>query len=227
MEEVFAFWEWSAHSLNLSAQTVGLSALLFVLLGIPLAWWLSLLHSRFKWVVESVVTLPLIFPPIATGFLLLWLLGRHGFLGSFFAEIDIAFVFTLPGLVIAGFVAGLPLMVKPIQSTLESFPKNLLEAGRVSGRSERVIFVRVVLPVISRTLVAALLIASARALGEVGITLMLGGNIIGKTDTVSLAIYNAVFDGEMEKAMQLSLLLVFFSLLLFAFLQWLQKEKTI
>jgi len=212
------------HPLFLSLKTVGFSLVLFMVLGIPLSYLLSKKTLPYKWVWEALVTLPLIFPPIAIGFLLLLLLGKKGWIGAYFYALDIRFIFEFKGLVIAGFIAGLPLMVKPLQSVIEAFPKAISEAAYLSGKSEFQTFLHVVLPCIKPSLIAALLIASARALGEVGITLMLGGNIIGKTDTISLAIYNAVFDGEYELAIVLCGVLIAISVAVFIGLHYFQKK---
>lgn len=213
------------HPLILSFKTVGVSAFLFLIFGVPLAYLLSKKNLKLKWLYEAIVTMPLIFPPIAVGFFLLLLLGRDSFLGSFFENFDISFVFTFWGLVLAGFISGLPLMVKPLQSAIGQFPKEIKEASFISGKSQFETLIFVILPFVQKSLIAALLIASARALGEVGITMMLGGNIIGKTDTISLAIFNAVFDGEYDLAMIFSLILVAISLILFISLHFLEKKE--
>ena len=213
------------HPLMLSFKTVGVSAFLFLIFGVPIAYLLSKKKLKLKWLYEAIVTMPLIFPPIAVGFFLLLLLGRDSFIGSFFNNFDISFVFSFYGLVLAGFISGLPLMVKPLQSAIEQFPQRIKEASYISGKSQFETLIFIILPFIKKSLIAALLIASARALGEVGITMMLGGNIIGKTDTISLAIFNAVFDGEYELAMVFSSILVTISLLLFISLHFLQKKE--
>ncbi|MDY0403397.1 molybdate ABC transporter permease subunit [Sulfurovum sp.] len=213
--------------LILSFKTMGVSSALLLLIGVPLAFLLSKKRLRFRWLLDTLVTLPLVFPPIAVGFLLLLLLGENGWIGGFFARFDIRFIFDFYGLVVAGVIAGLPLMVKPLEAAIRLFPEEIKEAAYMSGKSDLQTFFRVVLPNIKASLFAALLLASARALGEVGITLMLGGNIIGKTDTVSLAIYNAVFDGEYDLAMILSGILVVISLLFFVMLHFLEKKKTL
>lgn len=215
------------HPLILSFKTVSISSILFILFGVPLAYMLSNEKLKFRWLIDTVVTLPLVFPPIAIGFFLLLLLGRDGFIGSFFQSFNISFIFSFNGLVIAGFIAGLPLMVKPLQSAIEQFPKELKEASYIVGKSKVYTLIFVILPVIKNSLFVALLISSARSMGEVGITLMLGGNIVGKTDTVSLAIYNAVFDGEYDLAMILSAILVSISILFFITISVLQKKKKI
>jgi molybdate transport system permease protein len=214
------------HPLLLSLKTVAICAFLFLSVGIPAAYYLSKENLRYKWLFESIVTLPLVFPPIAVGFFLLMLLGRDGLLGGLLQVIDVTVIFEFPALVIAGFIAGLPLMVKPLQSAIEHFPKPIVEASFISGKSEIRTLFSVILPTIKKSLVAALLIASARALGEVGITLMLGGNIIGHTDTISLALYNAVIDGEYRLAWELSAVLTLIALVVFFLLHRLQKNRT-
>lgn len=211
--------------LLLSVKIITVSAVLFIIFGIPLAYLLAKENLKFKWVLDTIITLPLIFPPIAVGFFLLLFLGRNGFLGSLLQNLDISIIFSFTGVVIASFVAGLPLMVKPLQSSIEQFPKQIKEASYISGKSEFKTFLFIVLPTIKSSFAVALLIATARSLGEVGITLMLGGNIIGKTDTISLAIYNAVFDGEYDLAMLLSGILAITSLIFFIMLTVLQKQK--
>ena len=210
----------------LSLKTISVSAILFIVIGIPIAYLLAKKNLKFKWLLNTIVTLPLIFPPIAVGFFLLLILGRNGFIGKFFYEFDISLIFSFSGIVIAAFISGLPLMVKPLQASIELFP-NDIEASYISGKSEIKTFIFVVLPNIKNTLIVALLISTARALGEVGITLMLGGNIIGKTDTISLAIYNAVFDGDYNLAMILSGILVFISVLFFIALNFFEKRKNV
>ncbi|AXX92309.1 molybdate ABC transporter permease subunit [Malaciobacter molluscorum LMG 25693] len=213
------------NPLFLSIKTVGINLLLFLTIGVFLAFLLSKEKFRFKWLINTIVTLPLIFPPIAIGFFLLLLLGRDGIIGSFFYKFDITFIFCFPSLVIAGFIAGLPLMVKPLQSAIEQFPKNIIEASYLSGKSKLITLLFIILPSIKKSLLACLLISCARALGEVGITLMIGGNIIGKTDTISLAIYNAVFDGDYNLALILSGILIVISLIFFIILNFLQTNQ--
>lgn len=209
----------------LSAKIIIWCFVLFMSFGILIAYFLATTKTKFKFIIDSCVTLPLIFPPIAMGFFLLLLLGKNGIFGGFFAKFDIYFIFEFKSLVVAGFIAGLPLFVKPVQSSIELFPKEVIDAAILSGKNKFQTLVLIILPTIKRSIFSALIIALGRALGEVGISLILGGNIIGKTDTVSLAIYNAVFDGEYETAMKLSLVLVVISLMLFVVLQILRKKE--
>ncbi len=186
----------------LTVKVLAASGFFFLVLGIPLAYFLSR-RSGILWdAVNIAATLPLVFPPIAVGFVLLLLLGREGPFGPLVQD---TVVFAFPGLIIAAFVSGLPLMLRPIQAALqEPEVARLAELSATLGKSEWETAIRVLFPVVRRSVAAGLLLALCRAMGEVGVTLMLGGNIIGKTNTLSLEIYNAVFFGEFERAMVLS-----------------------
>ncbi|XPV68527.1 MAG: molybdate ABC transporter permease subunit [Halarcobacter sp.] len=217
--------EQITNPLWLSFKTIVVTAFLFLFLGIPLAYLLSKKELPFRWLLDTLVTLPLVFPPIAIGFFLLFILGKQSFIGQQLLKLNIEIIFSFTGIVIAAFIAGLPLMIKPLQASIEQFPKEIKEASYISGKSKIYTFITIILPTIKNTLFVALLIATARALGEVGISLMLGGNIIGKTDTISLAIYNAVFDGDYDLALILSGILVFISLLFFIVLNLFEKKE--
>ena len=213
---------WLIHPLLLSAKTLAITFVLLLFLGLGAAYFLAFYRGRFKALLEAAVMFPLIFPPIATGFLLLYILGRNGALGK---ALNLQIVFSFSALVIASFLAGLPLFVKPVQSALESLPKSLIEAGQSLGQNRLEIALFILIPNVFKSVDSALVLALARGLGEVGITLMLGGNIVGKTDTVSLAIYNAVYDGENERALILSLILVVLSIFMFGFINFLDRKR--
>lgn len=208
------------QALRLTAEVALATAALQLVVGLALGYALSRPCWPGRRLVDTLVTLPLVFPPVATGFLLLMLLGRRGPLGAWLGEHwAVEVVFSFSGVLVAALVAGLPLVVKPVQSALESVSARLGEAARVLGKGELEIFLRVLLPNIRGALVAGLVLGLGRSLGEVGITLMLGGNVAGRTATVSLEIFNAVSGGEFERAAVLSLLLGLVSLGLFAVLR--------
>lgn len=203
--------------LGLSVKVISTAGVLQLLTGVPLAFWLSRSKGTIHNIVDTFVTLPLVFPPVATGFVLLLLLGRNGPVSPFLGD---HIIFGFPGLVIAAFIAGLPLLVKPVQAALKSGEAGkLCEVAAVLGKSEVIIFLRVLLPCARRSIMAGLLLALARSLGEVGMTLMLGGNVIGRTNTLSLEIYNAVFNGEFERAAVLSSIIGIASISMFAVLK--------
>lgn len=206
-------------SLALSLQVAGVVLLLFLVFGIALGYLLSQ-PIPLRGLLDAVISLPLVFPPIAIGFFLLMAFGRHGVIGGWLHQtLDWDLVFSFQALVLASFVAGLPLVVKPIQSAIEGSARDLVEAAYTLGKGRLETLILVVIPVVRRSIVAGLTLGVGRSFGEVGITLMLGGNIIGSTETLSLAIYNRVLDGDFDCAAKLSVLLGLVSLSLFFLLR--------
>ncbi len=214
-------------SLGLTGKICVYALILQLFIGVPLAWYLSGKNTPLRGALESLVTFPLIFPPIATGYLLLVLLGRMSFLGGLADRLlGVEIVFSFPGIVIAAFIAGLPLVIKPIQAAIRTFGDDLILASYTLGRGRLATFVNITLPSVRRSIMSGLLLGLGRSLGEVGITLMLGGNIIGKTNTLSLEVFNAVYDGDFERATALCLLLFVVSLLMFSGIRHLSREAT-
>lgn len=208
-----------AHALRLTALVALATLAAHLLLGLVLGYALARPGWFGRGVLDALVTLPLVFPPVATGFVLLMLLGRRGAVGGWLAQWGVELVFSFWGVLLASVVSGLPLVVKPVQSALAAVSARLAEAARVLGKNEWEIFLFVLLPNIRGALAAGLVLGLGRSLGEVGITLMLGGNVGGRTTTVSLEIFNAVSGGEFERAAVLSILLGAVSLCLFALLR--------
>lgn len=193
---------------------------LHFILGLSLGWALAKPKWWGRTALDIIVTVPLVFPPLALGFVLLLLLGRRSLVGGWLdANFGFSFVFSTEGVILASVIAGLPLVVKPIEAAIASLSRSLGEASRTLGRSEWETFIHVIVPNIRGAIVAGLVLGTARALGEVGITLMLGGNIVGKTNTMSLEIYNAVFNGEYPRAMALSAILGALSVIVFIILR--------
>ena len=208
--------------LVLSIKVILCQGALLVVFGLALAYLLAFYKGKFRAVLEMIVTFPLIFPPIATGFLLLYLLGKNGIVGK---ALNLEIIFSFKALVLAAFIASLPLFVKPVASALGSLSKSLSEAAYSLGKDKFQTAIFVLFPCVAKSVAAAFILALSRGLGEVGITLILGGNIIGKTDTISLAIYNAVYDGKSDEALVLSLVLVVLSFILFGIINLLDKSK--
>ena len=190
-----------------TAKVTAVTTLMQLVFGVLLGRYLSQKPSPLRSAVDLAITLPLVFPPIALGFLLLLILGKGGTVGIFLNQFGIRIIFTVWGVMIASFIAGLPLIVKPVQSAIQETALDLMEASYTLGKSEWQTFFHVVLPSIKKTIISGLSLAFGRSLGEVGMTLMLGGNIVGKTNTLSLEIYNAVFSGEFDRAMALAAVL--------------------
>lgn len=213
---------WLFDPLFLSVKVVLCQGALLIVFGLALAYYLAFGKAKFKAILEMIVTFPLIFPPIATGFLLLYLLGKNGIVGK---ALNLEIIFSFKALVLAAFIASLPLFVKPVASALGSLSKSLSEAAYSLGKDKFQTAIFVLFPCVTKSVAAAFILAISRGLGEVGITLILGGNIIGKTDTISLAIYNAVYDGKSDEALVLSLVLVVLSFILFGIINLLDKSK--
>jgi molybdate transport system permease protein len=193
---------WSA--LSLSLRVAVLATVLNALIGIPLAYALARRRFPGKTLVDLLVTLPLVLPPTVTGFYLIVLLGRRGWLGGpLYAATGWTVAFTWWAAVIAATVMALPLLVRTARAAIESVDRDLERAAHTLGRSELRTALEVTLPLARNGIVAGLVLAFARALGEFGATLMLAGNIPGRTTTVPLAIYTAVQTGESAEVLSL------------------------
>ncbi len=152
--------------------------------------------KRFKGIIDGLFTLPMVLPPTVVGFFLLVLLGKTSPVGKFLMNLNINIVFTWVGAVIASAVVSFPLMYRTVRGAFEQFDVNIIYAARTLGMSEGNIFRAIVLPNIVPGLIAGTILSFARALGEFGATMMLAGNIPGKTQTMSVAVYSAVQSGD-------------------------------
>jgi len=194
----------AASALWLSVKVAIAATTLNALVGIPLAYLLARRRFWGRGLVDLLVTLPLILPPTVTGYYLIVLLGRRGLLGApLFAATGWSIAFTWYAAVVAATVMALPLLVRTARAAIESVDHDLERAAYTLGRSEWRTALEVTLPLARNGLIAGLVLAFARALGEFGATLMLAGNIPGKTATVPLAIYTAVQTGETSEALAL------------------------
>lgn len=182
--------------LLLSLKVAGWATLLSAIAGTAAAFGLSRWRSRARDLVDALLTLPLVLPPTVLGYYLLVLLGRRGIVGETLAGWGIELVFTWQGAVIAAAVVAFPLVFKSARAAFENVDDQLENAARVLGVSEAGVFFRVTLPLAARGIAAGVLLAFARALGEFGATLMIAGNLPGRTQTLSVAIYEAVQAGD-------------------------------
>lgn len=190
--------------LGLTLRTAALSTLLILPPGLALAWLLARVQWRGKSLVETLIALPLVMPPVATGLILLRLLGRRGPIGGWLHRMfafDI--VFTWRAIVIAMMVMSLPLLVRAARVAFEEVNPRLEQIARTLGASHARVFVTITLPLAARGILSGMLLAFARAIGEFGATILVAGNIPGRTSTLSLAIYNLVQLGRDEEAFRL------------------------
>ena len=196
----------------LSARLAFVTTIILIVLGAPLAWWLSQTRSRLQPAVQAVVAMPIVLPPTVLGFYLLIVLGPNGAIGSWWVKLTgDTLTFSFTGLVIASCIYSLPFAVQPMQNAFESLPKKNLEAAWTLGASKLDAFFSVAVPLSVRGFVSAVVLAFAHTLGEFGVVLMVGGNIPGETRVVSIAIYDHVETLNYAAAHQLSLALIIFA----------------
>src|SRR6185436_19358725 len=194
----------SISALRLSLQVAVAATALNALIGIPIAYLLARRRFWGKGLVDLLVTLPLVLPPTVVGYYLIVLLGRRGVLGApLYNLTGWTVAFTWYAAVIASTVMALPLLVRTARAAIDSVDRDLERAAYTLGRSELRTTLEVTLPLARNGILAGLVLAFARALGEFGATLMLAGNIPGRTATVPLSIYTAVQTGESGQALGL------------------------
>ena len=198
--------------MRLTLQVATVATIFVVLIGITLAYFLSREAFKGREIFDVLFTLPLVLPPTVTGYYLILLFGRNGMIGNFiFKWTGWSIMFTWYAAALASFVVALPLMIKTSRAAIESVDKNLINASYTLGRSEFETAVRIVLPLARKGIIAGAVLSFARAMGEFGATLMLAGNLPGKTDTMPLAIYSLAASGDWSKAHSMVLLLTLLS----------------
>jgi molybdate transport system permease protein len=182
-----------AIAILLTAKLAGITTLLLLIIGTPIAWWLARSRSRLRSVVGAVVTLPLVLPPAVIGFYLLVLFGPEGPLGQLTQAMGLGLLpFTFSGLVVASVVYSMPFVVQPIQQAFAAMGGAPLEAAKTLRASPWDAFFTVALPLARPGFITAAVLGFAHTVGEFGVVLMIGGNIPGKTQVLSMAIYNHV-----------------------------------
>jgi len=184
-------FDWSPLVLTLKLASI--TTIILLLIGIPLAYWLAFSKFRFKFIIEALVSMPLVLPPSVLGFYLLIAFSPQNFFGKFLDEyLGLQFVFAFEGLVLASIIFSLPFMVHPIKSGFSSVPENLTEAAQTLGKSQFTILKKILIPNIKPSLLSGIVLSFAHTIGEFGVVLMIGGNIPGQTRVASIAIYDEV-----------------------------------
>jgi len=204
-----------ASALHLSLVTSAIAALVIVLIGSPLAYWLTFTHFRGKRIVDSIIDLPVVLPPAVAGVALLMAFGREGVIGRFSSERGIEFATgTTAAVVLAQVFVACPFYIRQARVGFLNIPPQLILASRTLGASPARTVRKVVLPLASQALVAGLIMAWARAVGEFGATIMFAGRLKGVTMTMPLAIYTEINEkGNLSAGIVLSLVLVAISFL--------------
>ena len=217
-------WAAIALSVRLSAWTT--AALLII--GLPIAYWLTFSPRRWKFLVEAVVALPLVLPPTVLGFYLLLALSPQSPIGQLYGRLTGSTLpFTFQGLLIASVLYSLPFAVQPFAAAFAAVDRKLIEASWSLGVSRRATFLRVIVPLARPGLLAGMILSFAHTLGEFGVVLMVGGNLPGVTRTASIAIYDEVQALNHEAAAQTSLFLLVVSFVVLAVTYALQRDRSV
>ncbi|WP_372745325.1 molybdate ABC transporter permease subunit [Lutibacter sp.] len=170
-----------------------ITTFLLFIISIPLAYWMAFTKSKFKPVIETLVSMPLVLPPTVIGFYLLIAFSPANAFGNWLNEwLGLRLVFSFEGLLLASIFYSLPFMVHPIQSGFANLPRSLKEMSYIIGKSRTATITKVLLPNIKPSLLTGIVLAFAHTIGEFGVVLMIGGNIPGKTKVASIAIYDEV-----------------------------------
>jgi len=192
----------------LTLKLAGITTLLLLVIGLPVAWWLSKGRSVFKIIIEAIITMPLVLPPSVLGFyLLLAFSPQHGVGKWLLQTFNVQFVFSFQGLVLASVIYSMPFMIGPIKSALQQLPLSLSQASYLLGKTKWQTFVKVLLPNIKPSLLTAVVLTFAHTLGEFGVVLMIGGNIPNVTRVASIAVYDSVEQMDYASANVYSLIL--------------------
>ncbi|GAB1395033.1 molybdate ABC transporter permease subunit [Rhodocyclaceae bacterium] len=196
----------------LTVKLASLTTVLLLIIGTPIAWWLARTGSRWKGPVGAVVGLPLVLPPAVLGFYLLVLMGPHGPVGTLTQSLGLGLLpFTFAGLVVASVIYSMPFVVQPLQNAFEAIGDRPLEVAATLGAKPLDAFFSVAVPLAKPGFLTAAILGFAHTVGEFGVVLMIGGNIPGKTQVVSMAIYNHVEAMEYGNAHVLAGILLIFS----------------
>ena len=207
--------DWTA--LTLTFELALISTIILLVIGTPIAWWLSQTKARFKFLIETLVALPIVLPPTVLGFYLLIFLGPQGSVGKLVSYLGgPSLIFSFTGLVIGSIVYSMPFVIQPLQHAFSVIDKRADETAATIGFSRLRRFFYLFLPLSKTGYLSAFVLGFAHTLGEFGIVLLIGGNIPGETQVASISIYNYVEMLEYEKAHTLSLLLLLISFTLLA-----------
>lgn len=223
---VFSSDDWAA--IRLTLELAGITTLILLLLGTPLAWWLAHTRSRTKSVIGALVAMPLVLPPTVLGFYLLMLMGPNGVVGELTQSLGLGLLpFTLGGMIVASVLYSAPFVVQPLQNAFESLDPRLLEAAATLRAKPLDTFFSVVLPLSRRGFLTATIFGFAHTVGEFGVVLMVGGNIPGATRVMSMQIYNHVEAMQYTHAYWLSAGMVVFAFVVLLAMHWLNQRISV
>ena len=220
--------EQDLTALFVTLKLASVSTLVLLIIGTPLAWWLSRSQWRFKYIIEAIIALPLILPPTVLGFYLLISLGPNGPIGGLVDMLGGApLAFTFTGLVIGSVFYSMPFVVQPLQNAFTAFGQRPLEVAATLRASPLDRFFTIAVPMAKPGFITASVLGFAHTLGEFGVVLMIGGNIPGSTQVASIAIYDHVEALEYGQAHWLAASLLLFSFLLLIIVYGTNRRYTV
>lgn len=204
----------------ISLKTALLATIITSIIGIFISYKMANYKGRGRGFIDGIFTLPLILPPTVIGFFLLLLCGKNGFVGKIFMSFNKNIIFSWSATVIAATVVAFPMMYRTCRSAFEQIDKNMISAARTLGLNGTKIFFKIAIPLAWPGIIGGLVLSFARALGEFGATLMIAGNIPGRTQTMPVAIFFAVEGGDMNRAMLWVLIIVAISFIMIFLLNY-------
>lgn len=210
--------DWSPFIISLKTALLA-TAITFVV-GIVVSYFIANYKGRYKGLIDGLFTLPLVLPPTVVGFFLLVLFGKNGVIGEFLLNFDVTIIFSWWATVISATVVAFPMMYRTSRAAFEQIDANMISAARTLGLSEWKIFYKIAIPLAWPGIIGGIVLSFARALGEFGATLMIAGNIPGRTQTMPIAIFFAVEGGDMRKAMMWVLIITFISIAMILMLNY-------
>jgi len=216
-------FDWAPLILTLKLASV--TTVILLLIGIPLSYWLAFSKFRFKFIIEALVSMPLVLPPSVLGFYLLIVFSPQNFFGDFLNKsLGLQFVFSFEGLILSSVIFSLPFMVHPMVSGFSSVPVNLIEAAQTMGKSGFTILKKVLIPNIKPAILSGIVLSFAHTIGEFGVVLMIGGNIPGQTRVASIAIYDEVEALNYDTANKYALILFVISFSILIVVNYVNKK---
>ncbi|WP_163835876.1 molybdate ABC transporter permease subunit [Spartinivicinus ruber] len=222
--EILTEQDWLA--IKLTFQLALITTIILLMIGPAIAWWLAHGRSRFRSMIEALVAIPLILPPTVLGFYLLIAFSPNSFIGNFWLQLTgTSLTFTFKGLVIGSVLYSMPFMVQPLQAAFNQLDIKLLQAASSMGANRWDQFFNLIIPLTKRSFLIATSMAFAHTVGEFGVVLMIGGNIPGETQVLSIALFDHVESLNYQQAHWLAGILLAFSFLLLWLLYSLQRKN--
>lgn len=217
--------EFDWQSVWLTAKLAAVSTFFLLLLGIPLAWWLARSRSNVKFILDAIITLPLVLPPTVLGYYLLVAMTPDAWLGKTWQTLfDSSLVFSFSGLVIGSILYSLPFVVQPIRDGFKSLDNQLLDVAQTMGANWWQRFRLIVLPLTRPMLITGTVLGFAHTVGEFGVVLLIGGNIPGETRVLSIALFDYVETMQLEQANQLAAGMLLFSFSVLLLVNWVNRK---